>query len=165
MKLTWSQLAIDPASVDTVRLLKSWRWLIDGAIQPMIITAMGDMFLTDMNGVVYWLNTIDGKLGKVADTHPEFKEMRQEAENLDEWFMPGMVGELIAAGKTLGAGEVYSFKQPPVLGGSFDLENIDPCDVHVHFMMAGQLHEQVKDLPDGTSIDEVRIIEEEDQTE
>jgi hypothetical protein len=142
MAITWKQLAIDPDGVDTMRLLKSWRWLIQGAMQPMVLTAMGDMFLQDMTGNVYWLNTIDGKLGQVATSQAEFKTMMENRENVDEWFLPNMVGELLAAGKTLGPQECYSFKKAPVLGGSFDVDNIEPCDVHVHFLTAGQIHQQ-----------------------
>lgn len=64
---------------------------------------------------------------------------------------------LRAAGKLLERGQVYGFEIPPVLGGSFDAENLVPSDLVVHFSLAGQIHRQVKDLPPGTPISQIKL--------
>lgn len=45
----------------------------------------------------------------------------------------------------------------PVLGGDESVANLEPTDVSVHFGVLGQIHEQVKDLPPGTEIGEIRL--------
>jgi Domain of unknown function (DUF1851) len=40
----------------------------------------------------------------------------------------------------------------PMLGGEYSVENIEPVDISVHFALAGQICEQIKDLPDGTKV-------------
>jgi hypothetical protein len=63
-----------------------------------------------------------------------------------------LVEQLITAGKTLKESEVYSFKQMPVIGGEYSVDNIEPTDMSVHFAFTGQISEQIKDLPDGTKV-------------
>ncbi len=48
--------------------------------------------------------------------------------------------------------DVYSFKVPPVLGGQFDVANIEVMPFVVTANLAGQLHQQIKELPPGTKI-------------
>lgn len=45
-----------------------------------------------------------------------------------------------------------SYKVPPMLGGSEDLDNRDLTYNTVHWTMFGQIYQQVKDQPDGTRI-------------
>lgn len=160
MHLTWKELTIDTEGLDVSHLLDAWRWLVDGAMQPMIITAAGDMFLRNLDGQVFWLNTIDGQLGLATESVAQFREQMTQSEFTEEWFMPGLVAQMLAAGVKLEPGQCYSFKQPPILGGSFEADNIEPCDLVVHFSMSGQIHEQIKDLPEGTSISDIRIVHE-----
>lgn len=64
-----------------------------------------------------------------------------------------MIGALMQAGMRLEAGQIYRFKVPPVLGGQYALENVEVTDIAVHFSIAGQVHEKVRNLPPGTPID------------
>ncbi len=52
----------------------------------------------------------------------------------------------------LAAADVYSFTVPPVLGGQIELANVEVADFVVAVNIAGQLHQQVKDLPPGSKI-------------
>lgn len=51
----------------------------------------------------------------------------------------------------------FSFKRPPILGGAIAADNSEVSDVVVHFSIAGQFHRQVKDLPPGMKIRNVKI--------
>ena len=57
----------------------------------------------------------------------------------------------------LGLGQCYSYKLPPILNGPIEPSNIEPADLPVHFSLLGQIHRQVKDLPEGTPIHEFKI--------
>jgi len=58
---------------------------------------------------------------------------------------------------TLQPSQVYSHKQLLVLGGADDIENVEASDVSVHISIHGQVHQQVRDLPEGTPVSEIRI--------
>jgi hypothetical protein len=101
---------------------------------------------------VHW-----GQLTQLADSAEEFKRLMVQPENANEWFVPQLVGDILASGKRLEAGECFGYKVPPVLGGELEPDNFEPTDLQVHFGILGQIHRQVKDLPPGTPIGEIKI--------
>lgn len=157
MRITWKELTVSPDGVDLDGLLDEWRWLADTSYQPVVISALGDLFLRHDDGRIFRLDTGWGRLTEVAASAAEFKQLMVKPENAGEWFVPGLVGDLLAAGKQLGPGQCFGVKVPPVLGGAIEPENFEPVDLVVHFGMLGQIHRQVKQLPPGTPIGEIRF--------
>lgn len=70
----------------------------------------------------------------------------------DEYLMVNLAGQAESSGIQLNAGEVYSFRVPPVLGGAIDLSNIEVSEFVVTLDIAGHIHQQVLTLPPGTPI-------------
>jgi hypothetical protein len=159
MKLTWDDLTINPKGLDFEELMESWRWLVDASFAPVLLSALGDFFLQDASGAVYWLDTAWGRLTKVADNLEEFHRLRVDPANAREWFRAELVGQLKAAGVKLKRQQCFGWKVPPALGGEESPDNLEPTDVSVHFGILGQIREQVKDLPPGTPIGEIKIQE------
>lgn len=87
----------------------------------------------------------------------EFQRRMVQPDDSEIWFAPRLVGDLLTAGLSLRPGECFSFKIPPALGGEFTPDNFEPTDLQVHFNLLGQVHRQIKDLPPGTPIDEIRL--------
>jgi hypothetical protein len=63
-----------------------------------------------------------------------------------------LVDRLAAAGVTLGEGQCYSYRQPPFLGGTYTVENTCVLPILEHFGACGSIHNQIKDLQDGTQV-------------
>ena len=57
----------------------------------------------------------------------------------------------------LGKNQCYGYKIPPVLGGKIEVSNIEPTDIGVHQGILSQIHEQTRNLPEGTKINRVLI--------
>lgn len=157
MRITWNELTVSPDGLDLDGLLSAWRWLADERFQPVVITALGDLFLRHDDGRIFWLEAAWGRLTEVATSAEEFKRLMVQPENANEWFVPELVGYLLTSGMKLGSGQCFGYKVPSVLGGEVDLDNFEPTDVQVHFGILGQIHRQVKDLPPGTPIREIKI--------
>jgi hypothetical protein len=157
MRITWNELTVNFEKHGADDLLRDWRWLLGNSMQLLIVSALGDMFLADAEGHVHWLDTGSGQLEQVAGSAEEFKRLMQQRENADQWFVPELVGDLMASGMRLAPGQCYSYKKPPVLGGEIELGNFEPTDLSVHFSILGQIHRQVKDLPPGTKISDIKI--------
>jgi hypothetical protein len=155
MRLTWNELAVSPDGVDFEDLLSDWRWLVGEEYHPVVISAMGDLFLRHDDGRIFWLNSGWGQLTELAESADEFKKPMVQPNNAGNWFIPKLVGDLLSSGKKLGPGECFSYKIPPVLGGEIDLDNFEPTNLFVHFSILGQIHEQVKELPEGMPIGEI----------
>lgn len=157
MRITWNELTVSPDGVDLDGLISEWRWLTDETFQPVVISALGDLFLRHDDGRIFWLSAGWGQLTEVAASAEEFMRLMVRPENADEWFVPNLVGDILTEGQRLGPGECFGYKVPPVLGGKVEPDNFEPTDLQVHFGILGQIHRQVKDLPPGTPIGEIKF--------
>jgi hypothetical protein len=158
MKITWDDLTVKFDDNSSCRLVQDWTWLIGTDKTPIMVSSVGDLFLKDSNDRVYWLNAGEGTLTVVADGIEKFKEKLQDQDVVSDWFLIDLLAALKAEGKKLDARQVYSYKKLIALGGDYSPENFEPTDIEVHFSIAGQIHQQVKDLPPGTKINSVKFI-------
>lgn len=151
MEITWNDLTINFTHIDINRLIESWYWLIGNDKKPILISSIGDLFLEDQNGI-YWLNVGEGIIEKVAENETEFKTKLNDNEIVNEWFLLELVAELKRTGLLLTEKKLYGYKTLPILGGEYTPENFELIDVEVHFELSGEIHKQIKDLPDGTKV-------------
>jgi hypothetical protein len=154
MRVTWNELVVDRTTIaDADGLLDSWRWLVDASCQVVMISALGDLFVQNAIGQVFWIDTGWGQLTPVAENADAFKQLLLQPENLDAWFVPQLVGDLLTSGKQLKPGECFGYQVPPVIGGAIAPENFEPIAAIVYFDLLGQIQQQVQALP----IDELAI--------
>jgi hypothetical protein len=137
-------------------LLADWRWLLGAEAKLILASSLGDAFLLDTTGI-WWLNVGDGSYTRIADSTAEFQSFLSSREKVDEWFVPQLVGDILITGLERKDHQCFSFKKPPVLGGEYEPANFEPTDLSVHFSILGQIHQQVRDLPPGTPISEVKM--------
>jgi len=152
MQITWDDLKIDFNHINPYQITESWEWLIGTDKKPILMSSIGDLFLADKKGICYWLNVGEGILEKVADTTDEFKTKLKDNEQIDEWFLIGLIEKLKENSLELKEGYLYGYKKLPVLGGKYEPENFELTDIEVHFQLSGQIHKQIKDAPDGTKV-------------
>ena len=151
--MTLNDLTVNFSHLERSALLSDWRWLIGERKLPVLLTASGDAFVQDADdGSVNILDVGEGSLRHVAGSWDEFRALLGSKEFVVDHFAVQMVGDLRASGCLLTQGQIYSLKQPLVLGGEYTLSNIEPTDIEVHFSIAGQLHRQVAELPPGTPV-------------
>jgi hypothetical protein len=135
---------------------ESWRWLLPVASRPLLVTALGDVFVESPSGTIQFLDTESGELTVVANSRVEWQQALNNPANVDHWFRPDFVKQL-KLHTSLTAGQVYSPTQPLILGGQLTVENYTPSIWQAHLHVMGQIHRQVKDLPSGTPITKVHI--------
>jgi hypothetical protein len=95
----------------------------------------------------------DGRFQVVAASDDEFRRAVADPENNSLWFGAAFVDRLRTAGKLLGPGECYSYKLLPMLGGDWQPANFVVYEVVHHFRVWGPIHEQLRELPDGATIE------------
>lgn len=132
--------------------LASWVWLpgLDGT-RPIVASAFGDVFLQGRDGV-WFLDTVDGTLTRQWEDTAALQDALNTPDGQGRFLLAGLVEDAHEAGIVPGEGEVLSFSQPPVLGGNVEVGNVEVCDLVVALSVAGQVHEQVKDLPPGAPV-------------
>lgn len=152
MSLSLKELTLNISEINTDDILSCWQWAIEDMVAITLISSLGDIFFIGKDNCVHWLQCDCGTLTMVANDIQHFKELLQDDEYIDNWFLPNLVKKLIEAGKVLKENQVYSYTIIPAIGGAYSLDNIEPTDISVHFALSGQICQQIKDLPDGTSV-------------
>ena len=136
--------------------LESWSWLPLVGKVPVLATAFGDVILQDAEG--YWfLDAAGGKLDKIASNRDELKAALSSPEGQDQYLLAGLAHAAETRGLILAESEVFDFTQPPILGGQFVVENLRPKDFVVSLNISGQIHNQVRNLPPGTKVSDIKI--------
>lgn len=60
MRITWNELTVSPHGVDLEDRLSEWRWMVDESFQPVVISALGDLFLRyDVTGQIISSTRLD----------------------------------------------------------------------------------------------------------
>ena len=89
----------------------------------------------------------------MATSEDEFIELLETDECAEEWFQLAFLDELKQAGRTLAAGQCFGFKDLPVLGGEYEIQNVDVWSIADYWSFCGRIHLQLDGLPDGTEVD------------
>jgi hypothetical protein len=153
MALTMKDLTAHLADEAQATLLEDWQWLPGADRSPILVTAMGNAILLDAaDGTVHLLDTQRGEIGPLASSIEEFNVRLQQRDFVADVFAVDVVASLAAAGRRTAEGQVWGFRTPLVLGGDYAPENVEAVDVQVHFSILGQIHRQVRDLPEGSRI-------------
>lgn len=156
--MTLNDLTVNFSNLDVENILTDWHWLIGDNKLPVLLTACGNAFIQDTkNKTVHFLDTVDGSIEEVTESPKEFELYLSDKEFIISYFEVELIGDLMKSGVNLQENKIYSYIKPPILGGKCEIENIEVTDISVHFSIAGQIHCQVKDLPEGTQINDVVI--------
>jgi hypothetical protein len=146
-------LIIPLDGVDPSPLLETWRWKVPEELRPWFATALGDLFLRGPGGEVVWLDVGGGELEEVADSEEAFAALAADPDNASVWFGEVLIDQLRAAGQVLAPGQCYTYLTPPILDGEYEPGNFRIKDLATHFQIWGPIHEKIKDLPDGATIE------------
>lgn len=158
--MTLNDLTVNFGHLNQETLLADWEWLVGKNKLPILITASGDAFVQDRTDKkVYFLDVGATQISAIAESGAEFETLLSDKEFVVSYFGVQLVGDLRLSGLVLESGQIYSFVKPPNLGGQYELANFEKVDIRVHFSMFGQISQQVKSLPEGTTIKEFKIID------
>lgn len=152
MSLSIHDYLIDQKGIDWNNALTAWSWLLPPKFTLWMVNRFADLFLVPPDGAVYMLDVGGGTLTKLAESRDEFRKKIDENDNANQWLMIPLVDRMVAAGITLKAGQCYGFKKPPIIGGDYTVDNAGPLPIWDYLGACGSLHEQLRNVPDGTSV-------------
>ena len=138
--------------------LSSWVWL-EGLerLEPVLANAFGDLFLRGSDGSFSFLDTVEGSLVPTWPDAASLQAAVDTREVQEQYLLAHLVRAAAEAGMEPGPEQVLTFTVPPVLGGELSVENLELADFAVSVDLAGQVHEQVRSLPPGTPVTDLRI--------
>ncbi|RZS45199.1 uncharacterized protein DUF1851 [Herbihabitans rhizosphaerae] len=140
------------------RALESWAWVGLDGLEPGFTSLFGDVFFKGRNGFWY-LDTIEGTLTMPWATIEELRAELDTPEGQDRYLLGALAMAAHERGLVLGEAQVYAFAHPLRLGGSPEVDNIEAIDFTVGVHIAGQLHDQLRDIPKGTPISGITITD------
>ena len=150
MKL--SDYTIDHSCIDWPRVLQDWRWLVPSRLTVWVMNQFGDLFVTLDDGTVHMLDVGGGTFNEVAKNCDDFAQKIDDEDHANQWLMIPLIDKLVASRVTLSKGKCYGYCIPPVLGGDYTLENTFVISIPEHFSFHASIHQQIKDVPDGTQV-------------
>jgi T6SS immunity protein Tdi1, C-terminal len=156
-----SRLNIDMELVRTftpeqyARGLLAWAWLRPGPMEPIFASPFGDVFFRAADGI-WWLDTIEGSISRRWTSKEALRAEIDTVAGQDDYLLAGLV-LAEARGLRPGPDQVFDFAVAPVLGGSFETDNIVVVDFVVKLTIAGQLHDQLRQLPPGAKIAGIEV--------
>ena len=131
--MSLEHLAVELDDVDLDTLLNAWLPLIGPGQLPMLVTALGDVFVQhEASGRVSFLYTSYNQLEAVCGSADELTELLEDPEFVDHYFDPGVVATLAASGMSREPNEVFALLKPRSAGGDWDADNIVVLEVAEH---------------------------------
>ena len=143
---------IDHRNIHWPTILADWVWLLPDELTVWLMNRYGNLFLIFNDDSVHQLDVSEGTIEKVAESEEEFCAKIDEDDHANQWLMIPLVDRLVGRGKPLQAGCCYSFIIPPILGGGYSVENTRTLNIAEHYSVYASIHQQIKDLPDGTQV-------------
>ena len=108
-------------------------WLVNRLGEPIIVTP---------DGAVHWLDVGTGKLNQLATNREQFAQLLDQGNNADTWLRISIVNACRQAGMTLASDECYGFKIPPILQGQYEVTNLQPTKLDLHYSLLAHLGKQ-----------------------
>ena len=138
-------------------LLAEWRWLLGAEARLLGWASSGDLFVTDARGAVSRLDTEGGALEPVSGSADEFRRALEDPGRAEDLLLGSVVREFEARHGPLGPGDCLGFRTLPVFGGAYTSENRVRLPIAEHAAVTGDVHRQVRDLPDGARVS-IKIV-------
>lgn len=129
----------------------SWTWLPLAGKSVIRVTAFGDFFLADENGI-WFLDKLDGCLTHVCGSESELDFLLQKEDAQDLYLFGGFVEKSYREGMLLNEGQCYDFTISPLLGGVLEYKNVCVRNFVVAVSLAGQLLQNIRRLPNDAKI-------------
>jgi hypothetical protein len=148
---------LDIEEIDWSEALSTWGWLLPNELSIWMVNRFGDLFLIADDTSILHLDMGTGSISQLAKDEAQFIELVTDADHANNWFFVPLVDQLVDSGTVLDAKQCYGFKVLPLLGGSYELDNIAVFPTAEYIRTMGHLHEQLKDLPDDAHV-ELRVV-------
>jgi hypothetical protein len=124
---------IDPAGQDWAGLLAPWSPPLPPRFTIWLVNRLGEPFVLSEAGQVIRLDVGAGKPEIVAASREEFARLLEAGSNAERWLRLRLIDSCRSAGMRLGPGECYGFRLPPTLGGRYEMTNLVPTHLAIHY--------------------------------
>ena len=136
LEASLADLSIKTEGASKGDLLESWRWRVGPQAELYQVTIFGDLFLKTPDGHIHWLDTGSDTYEDVAKDRQAWLEALCKAPAI--FFHASTLLHARKLKYLPKEGEVYSWRQPPLLGGEDVVDNLDLISDKVHLSVTGR---------------------------
>lgn len=136
-------LAISCASLDCASYLDEWRWLVPDHMEPLMIGVFGDWVFGAPDASHWHLDLLEGRFHKIANDSEDFNVKMEQSFYRNEWFGEDWANIAISSGLVPKQDECIGWKIAPILGGDFNLENIQLFPMSVYQLVTAGLFRHI----------------------
>lgn len=150
--LYWSENPAQPAASVLDVLRANWSWALSEATRVLAQNRFGNVLAELGDGSIWRVCPEDLMALKVAGSEAEIAALWADQEFQADWTVDAWIE---VAESTLGPlenGQCYGFKIWPVLGGTYEVENMAVKSILEWLAVSGDAGRQIKDLPPGAQI-------------
>ena len=138
-----------PKSADEADL-SAWSPILPTVARVLRTNLFADVFVVDDEGSVHMLERAGCAAERIASSEEEF--WRRVEEDEQGWQLRPLADSCRRVGKILNDGHCYAFTTLPVFGGDYTAENVWVAPLEEWFSFTADLFQQIKDLPDGSTV-------------
>jgi Domain of unknown function (DUF1851) len=149
-------LLVEANQYETASLLSEWEWLVPNDATPIYLSAMGDWVFGQSNGSLWFLSVLDGAYYQVADNAKTFNELNKSEEWINETFLADWLQIALIKGLTPNLNECLGWKTHPILGGKFEVNNLQIFSMLVYQSIMGQLFRQIHSKQTQVELNEMK---------
>jgi len=132
---------------------QAWGWTGIKPVEVVTDNEFGNLILKDEDDKFWRLCPEDVYCDIIAKSIPEYNELIQNEEFMDDWFMAAMVSDAEKSLGKLKTEHKYHMVIPGILDGEYGGKNIKIVPWVEIIRFSGDLAKQIKDLPDGSKIE------------
>lgn len=136
--------------LDTIH--KNWGWL---GIKPVRLVAsndFGNIIFQSSDGTFWRICPEELVCNQIAANLDEYEALRNDSEFIFDWEMENLVQTAREVVGLIDEHTCYCLVIPGVLGGEYEPDNLSTISRLELIAFAGDVAEQIKDLPDGAQV-------------
>ncbi|MFE3229451.1 hypothetical protein [Nocardia sp. NPDC059228] len=137
--------------------LESWAWIGLEGKEPAFASLFGDIFFDSQDGI-WVLDLVEGALEWRWDDLEECRSELETAEGQEDWLWADLAQAAFERGLRPKRSEILDFAVPPKIGGELSVDNVHVMDFVTGVGMAGQIHQQLRHVPEGATV-QFKMIE------
>ena len=127
-----------PSQSEIDNLLPQWTWIVPEESTPLFISTFGGWVFANPDGSLSVLSMLEGTFEQVARNSTEYNELNKSPDWCDEIFISGWYQIAIENSIIPKEGECIGWKVHPIIGGKFQVENLQIFDMVVYQSLMSQ---------------------------